>query len=81
MSSKILITCPEAEAAVWTGFRAPPGTGLTGLKQVTLKKCPACGSSHLWDASSAYWEEDEAALGSFWANFRSILRRPSHPRA
>ncbi len=81
MSTKILITCPEAGVAVWTGFRAPPGTGLTGLKQVMLKKCPACDKSHLWDASSAYWDEEELPLGSFWANFKSILRRPSQSRA
>jgi hypothetical protein len=35
MSTKIYITCPEAEIAVWTGFRAPPGTGLAALKEVT----------------------------------------------
>jgi hypothetical protein len=46
-----------------------------------LKKCPACENSHLWDANSAYWEEEDALPGSFWANFRSILRRPSQPRA
>jgi hypothetical protein len=81
MSTKILITCPEAEVAVWTGFRAPPGTALIGLKRVTLKKCPACENSHLWDASSAYWEDEYAPLGSFWANVRSILRRPPQARA
>jgi hypothetical protein len=81
MSTKILITCPAVEVAVWTGFRAPPGTALTGLKRVMLKKCPACENSHLWDANSAYWEEEDALPGSFWANFRSILRRPSQPRA
>jgi hypothetical protein len=81
MSTKILNTCPEVQLAVWTGFRAPPGTPLAALKQVTLRKCPACGNSHLWDASSAYWEEEEARPASFWANFRSFLRRPSQSRA
>lgn len=76
MSTKILITCPEAEVAVWTGFRAPPGTGLAALKQVTLKKCPGCGNAHSWDSAAAYWEQDLPPQPvSFWGNFRNKLFR------
>lgn len=74
MSSKIFITCPDTDFPVWTGFRAPPGTGLTGLKQVTLRKCRACGNAHSWDADTAYWDETTEPVSS-WAKFRNIWRR------
>jgi len=80
MSTKIFITCPETDYAVWTGFRAPPGTGLTGLKQVTLRKCRACGKAHTWDASAAYWYEATEPVSS-WAKIRNFWRRSGRSHA
>jgi hypothetical protein len=74
MSTKIYITCPESDIAVWTGFRAPPGTGLAALKQVTLKKCPGCGNAHDRNAADAYWEQDlPPPPPSFWGTVRNRL--------
>lgn len=69
--------------SVWTGFRAPPGTGLAALKQVTLTKCPACLNAHTWDSEAAYWEQEIPAPppASFWAGVWSRLRRPAQPHA
>jgi hypothetical protein len=78
MSTKIYITCPEEEVAVWTGFRAPPETDLAALKQLTLKKCPACGHAHTWDARAAYWVEKASRAPSAWSSFKNIWRRPHH---
>jgi hypothetical protein len=72
MSDKILITCPVKSVAVLTGFKAPPGTQLTGLKQVKLQICPACGQTHIWSGEDAYWGEEPPepslldVVRSFW---------------
>jgi hypothetical protein len=75
MSMKIFITCPETEFSVWTGFRAPRGTGLAGLKTVTLRRCSECGESHTWDANGAYWRERSPRPVSSWTKFTNILQR------
>jgi hypothetical protein len=74
MSDKIVIFCPARKVPVRTGFRAPPGTPLTGLKQVKLENCPACGALHLWNGEDAYWEQDEPEP-TFRDVVRSIWRR------
>jgi hypothetical protein len=72
MSDKIMILCPVTKIDVWTGFRSPPGTFISGLKQVKLENCPACGALHLWNGEDAYWGEEEAdptfldAVRSLW---------------
>jgi hypothetical protein len=72
MSDKILITCPIESVAVLTGFKAPPGTSLAGLKRVKLQNCPACRQTHIWNGEDAYWGEKEPepsfldAVRSFW---------------
>jgi hypothetical protein len=47
---------------------------LTGLKQVTMRRCPACFSEHVWNGSEAYWDETELAP-SRATGFRSRWRR------
>lgn len=59
IDKKIYTTCPVDNVAVWTGFRAPLGTDLTGLKKVTMRCCPSCLREHLWNGAEAYWDEDE----------------------
>jgi len=76
MSDKILITCPIRSVPVLTGFKAPPGTALTGLKRVKLTNCHACGQTHIWNGDEAYWGEEEPEISffdgvrSFWPRFR-----------
>ncbi len=73
MTDKIMITCPVKLVPIITGFKAPLGTTLTGLKRVKLQICPACGQSHVWNGEDAYWGEEEPdpsfmdVVRSFWS--------------
>jgi hypothetical protein len=80
MSDKILITCPVRSVPVLTGFKAPPGTAITGLKRVKLQHCPACGQTHIWNGEEAYWGEDEPEP-SFMDVVRSFWSKPRRGRA
>ena len=79
MSDKILITCPIESVAVLTGFKAPPGTSLIGLKRVKLLNCPACGQTHIWNGEDAYWGEAEPDP-SFFDLVRSFWPRSKRSR-
>jgi hypothetical protein len=80
MSNKILITCAIESIPVLTGFKAPPGTALTGLKRVKLPNCPACGQTHIWNGEDAYWGEEEPEP-SFFDAVRSFLPGSKRSRA
>ncbi len=53
----IMITCPNTQMPVKTGFRSLPGSSLDGLKNVKLKRCSACLEEHVWNGREAYWVE------------------------
>jgi hypothetical protein len=74
MSEHIMITCPTANVPVRTGYRAAPGSGIEGLKRITLGKCPKCEEAHIWDGKDAYWVE-YIPVPSRWDGFRERLRR------
>ena len=75
MSDYIVITCPASSAPVSTGFRAPRGTRISGLKTVTLRSCPSCGQDHAWSGEMGYWD-DEPPNASLWEEVRRIWRVP-----
>ena len=78
VDKKIFIACPATRVPVSTGFRAPRGTDLNGLKRVTMWRCPACSGEHVWSGEDGYWEEDEPEP-SFWEAFRIRWRWPKRP--
>jgi hypothetical protein len=69
IDKKIFITCPTTGVPVSTGFRAPPGTDITALKRVLLRRCQACSGEHVWNGEDGYWEENEPAP-SLWEALR-----------
>ena len=77
---KIMITCPAAVGPVATGFRAPIGTDISGLKHIVLWPCPACGAEHRWDGVDAYWVASaEPQAPSLWWELLNAWRRPKRP--
>ncbi len=82
MSNHIMITCPVMNVPVRTGYRAPPGSAIDGLKAIKRARCPECGGVHFWDGKDAFWIEYliEPTL-SRWGGFRERLRRALHVRA
>jgi hypothetical protein len=69
-----MITCPAGDVAVWTGYRAVPGSPIDGLKQVRLKGCAHCGGEHIWDGKDGYWLQEIVEEPSFWGGIRQLWR-------
>lgn len=70
----IFITCPVTAVPVSTGFRAPRGTNIRGLRGASLRRCPACQKEHLWDGADGYWNK-EPQEWSLWEGFLNIWKR------
>jgi endogenous inhibitor of DNA gyrase (YacG/DUF329 family) len=79
MSDNIFISCPTTSQPVKTGFRAPKGTDISALKQVTLRNCPACGNRHIWSADAVFWDNEPPAPPSIWKDVRRIWRARKPP--
>jgi len=79
MSDNIFIRCPTTSQPVKTGFRAPKGTDISALKNVTMQHCPACGKRHVWNADAGFWDDQTPAGSTLWDDVRRIWRRPRLP--
>ena len=79
MSDNIFISCPTTSQPVKTGFRAPRGTDISALQQVTLQHCPACGERHIWSADAGFCETLRAVVSDHCPSAHVVMtnREPS----